>query len=468
MTQENIKSDLEDILKKSSWWSRFIGSQFVEGLAVFIAQMVYRCEQFARRRLIEGFLSTANRRASILAQAEDRAYVGRKISPSTGTVRFFNKTANRVTVPVLAKLRSKPLLDYVTTEAVEVPPLGVVEVEVKQLALVRIEDKDGVQSADKYQEVILDQALTKQAHQIDVYIKPPNRDAYEKWDRSMMFRFTHERSKSYAEFYRPTEQVGIRFGNGINGMIPVEGSLIRLDVWTTVGDSMLIDGQELDFVGEHSSYSDSLTVISSTPITGGAEGESTEEIRMGALYATAYDEQTVWGGDYKQYISQHIAGINWISVWGEKAQEALVGYQSLDHINKIYIAANDPSKDQETMQADISKLLTDKDEMNKDFVLVTPQEIKYSLRIVGRVDVNGDPVNAEIEIALALDKQFGPQAETLPAELIHKDFWSFIDGMGLLVDFVLEVRDGTDDAERLPIDTLTYLDVSACELEISY
>ena len=61
---------LKESLSKDSFWSKFVGSQFVSMLTLFITQIVYRCFQYADAALAEGFISTATRRSSILAAAK--------------------------------------------------------------------------------------------------------------------------------------------------------------------------------------------------------------------------------------------------------------------------------------------------------------------------------------------------------------------------------------------------------------
>ncbi|ECN1304358.1 bleomycin hydrolase, partial [Salmonella enterica subsp. enterica serovar Muenchen] len=81
-------AEFEALVENDSFWSRFVGSQFVSMLVLFITQLVYRCYQYADAALAEGFISTATRRSSILAAAETNGYVGSKPSPSTGPVEI--------------------------------------------------------------------------------------------------------------------------------------------------------------------------------------------------------------------------------------------------------------------------------------------------------------------------------------------------------------------------------------------
>lgn len=64
-TKDSIRAEFEELVEKDSFWSKFVGSQFVSMLTLFITQIVYRCFQYADAALAEGFISTATRRSSI-------------------------------------------------------------------------------------------------------------------------------------------------------------------------------------------------------------------------------------------------------------------------------------------------------------------------------------------------------------------------------------------------------------------
>lgn len=63
-TKDSIRAEFEELVEKDSFWSKFVGSQFVSMLTLFITQIVYRCFQYADAALAEGFISTATRRSS--------------------------------------------------------------------------------------------------------------------------------------------------------------------------------------------------------------------------------------------------------------------------------------------------------------------------------------------------------------------------------------------------------------------
>ncbi|MCW3253914.1 hypothetical protein N5T35_27055 [Escherichia coli] len=92
-TKDSIRAEFEELVEKDSFWSKFVGSQFVSMLTLFITQIVYRCFQYADAALAEGFISTATRRSSILAAAETNMHnitLPMMIrSYGAGTIRIF-------------------------------------------------------------------------------------------------------------------------------------------------------------------------------------------------------------------------------------------------------------------------------------------------------------------------------------------------------------------------------------------
>ncbi|STJ32122.1 putative baseplate structural protein [Escherichia coli] len=56
-TKDSIRAEFEELVEKDSFWSKFVGSQFVSMLTLFITQIVYRCFQYADAALAEGFIS---------------------------------------------------------------------------------------------------------------------------------------------------------------------------------------------------------------------------------------------------------------------------------------------------------------------------------------------------------------------------------------------------------------------------
>ncbi|MXE65894.1 baseplate protein, partial [Escherichia coli] len=128
-----------------------------------------------------------------------------------------------------------------------------------------------------------------------------------------LFRMSRDNSKHYVLVYKPTEQIGVRFGDGSMGMMPAAGSQVRIDIMASLGDYTLAEGQKLEPAGNISGYVESLEVKTDSIISGGGGMETTEETRNRAQYYVAYDEQVVWGGDYRQFIQNVVSGTSWLN-----------------------------------------------------------------------------------------------------------------------------------------------------------
>lgn len=462
--------EFHDILKGKPWWSRVLNTQFANGMALFIAQMVNRCESLAKRLLQEAFLSTALKRASILAGAEDKGYVGRKITPSSGRVKIVNNTADSLMLPQGHPLSSPNRLDYVLSEAVKIEPGKTVEAEIKQLKEVVLQTIMGAPA--KWMEIALPIGVTAETAQVDVWVQPPG-GVNKQWEKRYQFRRANSTSRVYMESYKPTEQLVIRFGNGISGQIPPEGSVIRLHVWCTKGESALIEGQPLRLVGQVDHLTNNVKLTTITPIAGGAPAETTEEIRRGALYSTPYDEQIVWDNDYVTFIKTNIPGLAWCRVWGELEQEKESGY-ALFNIGRIFISAYSPTQSQARLEEQIIKLFDSTKELNRRHTYVQVNRQPFTILLNGSIQQRQNKEDVRQAIIRALNKRFGENAVSGSTstsaydgagEIFEKDIVVEIDNQGLLVDFTIEI------VGRLPKPKLrdyVFLDAAVSVFNLEY
>lgn len=434
--QDNIEA-FNEALQKQTWWARLLGSQFVLGLALFIGQMVERCEALATRLLQECFMSTAVKRASILAAAEDRGYVGRKITPSTGKISITNNTASALLFPYGSTITAPNRLPYILAESIRVEIGETVTAEIAQLE--EMVFTTSVTTKQKWLEVLLSKDVTAKAASVDVLVTLPNKGT-EQWEKRFLFRRAIATSQVYTEFYKPTEQLGIRFGNGVSGRIPDVGSIITLNVWCTNGETTLLEGQVLTFDDLNADQSKLVTVVTTTPITGGAAGESTEEIRAGALYATPYDNQIVWDNDYQQFIRNNIGGLSWVRVWGEVQQEEESGY-SLNNVGRIYISAYSPNDSQSALSEKIYDLFASTKELNRRYSYVNCNLCPFTITVNGIIGVRQQRETVAQAIQLMLKDTFGRDIITdKDSDILEKDIWTAIDKLGVMEDFKLTVN----------------------------
>lgn len=470
MTIQELLEKLNESLESNSWWARFTNSQFVKMMAIFGAQFIYYAQTYAERALVEGFISTATKRSSILAAAEDKAYVGRLITPSSGLVSVKNKTSVRIQLPAYSTYLSESQFPYMIMDVIDLPAGDTItKISMKQMEIVTVSKV--VQSEEEFMSVILPKDLTAECVKVDVYVTTDG--VKELWTENPQFRLATGTSKNYVQFYKPTEQLGIRFGDGSIGKIPPEGSTIDIQVWCSAGDITLVEGQKLTPSNQFAKYTNSLEVVTSTPITGGAGSETTEETRNRAQYYVAYDEQVVWAGDYKFYLKSKIGGTSWLNVWGEQQQEKATGRKDLDNINAIFICGHKPKSSQDALKNEIfTALETIPNALNKKYVYVEPNELPFTIKLTGTASKNIVISDAETRIREHLEATFGRDAEGFDKdnvgdyELVKvNSLWASVESLGILADFEIEVI-GMSTASQL--NDFIYLNTENSAIELTY
>lgn len=460
-TLTDIKNTIDTALGKSTWWQRFIGSQFVSYLALILAQIVQRCNQAAARALQNSFLASATTRSAILANAESRGYVGRTATPSIGTVRVTNNTPARITSASLMQVTASNQVPYTITEHIDVAAgasaiLPLAQVEIETLSYV-------VDVEQSWLTVLIPAEYTGRLHKMVVKVDG------EEWESSFKFRNADEDSKVYMESYKSTDQYAIRFGNGVNGKRPEAGSTISVDLWLTEGETTLLDGQKLTIKESPllSFNSGDLSVVTETQITGGEDPEDIESIRAGALYSSIYDNQVVWDGDYKAHIRANISNLVWVSVWGEKLQEKLTGVKDLNNINKIFICAYSPKKNDEVLGQEILALFQGKEAYNETYHMVTRKDAPITVRVTGKVYDSYNTKDGEQAILDALDALYGKNIKKSKGVFL-KDIWGAVNSVASahgVYDFSVVATGIIDD---VPIDTYQYIDAQNSIVELNY
>jgi hypothetical protein len=470
MTSQDILDKFTALIQQNVWWSRFVNSQFMKMLAIMVSQIMYACQTAAEKALTEGFISTATKRSSILAAAEDRGYVTRQITPSYGTSTVINKTQKPQSLAIYTDLISDEQKRYMLVEPVILKPGETKHgVQTKQLERERL--IFDVENETEFLSFTLTKAMTKRCVNIDVSVT--DNGVARRWEENPQFRLSNKNSLHYVKFYRPTEQIGVRFGDGSIGKMPASGEQVILDVWLSDGDITLVQGQTLTPYADSSELSGQIEIKTETPITNGAGYETTEETRSRAQYFTAYDGQVVWGADYKFYLRTQIPNISWINAWGEKEQERSTGVKSLKNINTVFFCGHKKGLTQaqmETMVLDAFKGIPN--ELNKNFVYVKTNERPFTISVSGTVKKSEIISEAERKIREALEAKAGKDSSNFErdesgefARVSHNEIWAIIESTGLLSKFNLDIKNMSDAAA---LNDFIFLDVTKSIFDLKY
>ncbi|MFH1984772.1 MAG: hypothetical protein ABIL58_23270 [Pseudomonadota bacterium] len=414
----------KEILGTKGAWGQIAESQFVEHLAIFASWALRQALWVVERAFQEFFRSTASARSSILAHVEDENYVPIRATPSTGTCTVTNNGAAAVAIASGQAFQSDGQVDYVSAAAIELDPAGIVTIQFQQLRkeVVTVE----VTEARPFFEILFDAGLSGQISSIAVSVDGVG------WALAAKFQNADSDSEVYDEFYAHTDQAGIRFGNGIFGAIPQQGSIIEVELWLTDGDTYLAAGQPLTVVGEVLDVSGdpvNLAVTTAVPITGGTPMEDGESIRRNLQYWPLYNGQLVWDDDYIYFLRRLFPNIVWIRVWGEKEAEAQAGAPDLAFINTIFVSAY------EAGGADISvdvlaALNASVQKLNRRFEWVDPDLVEFTLTVTGKVGKGRVLTDVAAAIEAVLTANYGPDSASRRDAVYIHDIYALIEATG--------------------------------------
>lgn len=475
MNVTEVLEKLNEKINSNTWWSRFVNSQFIQMMAVLGAQVIYIAQTYASRALTEGFISTATRRASILAAAEDRGYVGSFVEASEGTVSIKNNSTNAILLPAGAELLTSDQTPLALVSSIEIPAGGTLTgVTVKQHEAVSVTFDVGAETA--FLTLLLTRDVTAEVSALSVFVV--DGESEEEWTRNPLFRMSRSTSKHYALVYKPTEQLGIRFGDGSMGMMPPASSQVRIDIMASLGDFTLAQGQSLEAAGNIAKYVDLLDITTDSIISGGGGMESTEETRNRAQYYVPYDEQVVWGGDYRHFVQDTVKGTSWLNVWGESVQEKISGFD-VRNINRIFFCGHKPGITQEKLAEDIlTALKAVPNELNKHFEYVSTKELPFTINFVGKAKKSVLIDDAKTSLKSALETNFGKDSPSFSEQLQSdddsqqsyaqvkvKDIWRVIEALGLFSSYDIKLINMT---EAVFMNDFVYLDVESSDFSITY
>lgn len=205
MDIQSLTDSFNEKVKQNTWWAKFANSQFIQMIAIFAGQIIYIAQTYASRALGEGFISTATKRTSILAAAGDRSYVGRYITPSTGTVSVTNTSDKVITVPAGMEVMTNDQTIITITETTKVAAGATVSsIPVSQYEKLIVDT--AVTTETPFLTVLLDQATTKEVASIGVSIITDGAEV--EWTLNPLFRMSRDTSKHFVIVYRPSEQIG--------------------------------------------------------------------------------------------------------------------------------------------------------------------------------------------------------------------------------------------------------------------
>ena len=411
------------IISADPSWSNLTNSQFAEHIAIFMAWALRDAQFKAERDRQELFLSTAINRASIQAHAEDREYIPIKPIPSSGTILATNSGVEDIAVAAGTEFFTTTDTIITTTTAAVIPANGSVSIAAEQKELVTYTYP--VNSSIEFFECLIPLEKTALVASFTVKVTDPfgELDTYSYY---RLLQNTYPTTKAYDEFYSHNGQIGVRFGNGNFGYVPLAGSTVTIKTWETKGDVYISSGQKL-YPVEALTTLDVLKFTVSTAFSGGSNAEDTDSIRTNLHYWQTYNEELIWAEDYEYFLKRKFPDLVFAKAWGEGEMETQEGAPSLDYVNRIYISAYEPGNDRHLEY--LSSLNAVKP-LNRTFVWVPVNHIQWTISLTGTVLDDVSLTNAEVAISAVLEDAYGKDSVNRKKNVFTSEIYDLIMGTG--------------------------------------
>lgn len=401
---ETVAEKFKALLSLSEQWKSIVESQFVKHLSTFVGWCVENAEYKIERARQEAFIDTALNRSSILAHGEGMEYTPIKPIPASGKVKITNMGEYAFSLPIGTVLQDDAQNEYTTQDAIAVEPAESVEVAVKQTA--KESYSFTVDTEKSFYEILLDKDISKQVVSFEVWVSTDAGKTYTQWTYSRLFINANSTDTVYDEFYHFTDQIGIRFGNGQFGKIIPEGSLVRVDVILTNGDTTLLEKQNLyltEDITDASGEAANAEIVVSETIQNGSDQEDTETMRRNLHYAQLYNERLIWETDYRFFIKRTCPDVVWSAAWGEETAEQMWGYD-VKNINRIWVCAYSPKR---SVQEPIMTALKGVSFLCRNQVWYEPELVYFRVNITGKVLKDANLTEVKTAITDTLTNLYG-------------------------------------------------------------
>lgn len=296
-------------------WSATDPSDFGVALVEAFAYMGDLMSYYIDRAANESSLSTARRRANVIALARDLGYDPAGYSPATVELNFINSSANPILVPertvVSASVSVNDLyltIPFETDEELTIASNATASVMATQGRTVLGElgygEALGLSSGAARQVFELpDASVLRESVQVYVY----DGVNYLPWQRVEHLYDYAPLSRVYQVRDTGSDVTYIEFGDGVSGMIPSSGYAVYAEyrvvdgVYGNVPAGAIRDILEIPGVtqSELAVLVGSLSVSNDTTASGGTDPEDTESIRFNARQAYRTSMRAVTLDDYQ-------------------------------------------------------------------------------------------------------------------------------------------------------------------------
>lgn len=205
-------------------------------------------------------------------------------------------------------------------------------------------------------------------------------------------------------------RVMLRFGAAdasgfVIGHQPTNGDVLTIRVRECSGVIELDTGAgfSLEYVGNSAEAALKLTLAST--LSKGSKPADVDTLRMLASYPALHDSNAVYLSNFDFLLRRHIAGIEFLSVWNEQAEEVARG-PNLLNINKLFVSFVIPGQSAPVSEAAIRQIIGRADNSLR-VAFVDPVFIGVPVTVNAQVSVVHDPGDVAAQIRTVLLSEYG-------------------------------------------------------------
>lgn len=263
--------------------------------------------------------------------------------------------------------------------------------------------------------------------------------------------------------------LAVVFGaDAIGGYQPGVGDVLTVTTLVTEGDVSLSEGAQ--FVFEHAA----------TPAEAGAKIVLTEVTAPGAApmdiatlreitsYPSLYDGSAVYNGNFDFLLRRNLSPFRFLAVWNEQREEAVRG-ASVDHMNRLFVAAVKDGVSDATLQADVTRVIMAADDSYR-LKWVAVEEVAVPVSVTLRVPDVYDSAAVEQqarEIVLAEYGRDSAWAKRGSGRVLYKRVTKLLtDGIQACQAEDADVLVTVNDSETILPETYRYVSVESLTIVV--
>lgn len=208
------------------------------------------------------------------------------------------------------------------------------------------------------------------------------------------------------EYRRLTVRFGAAdAGGAVVGHQPANGDVLTITVRECDGPIGLEAGANFAFEYIALAAESDVTLTLSQTLADGFEPPDNDVLRVLARYPSLHDSNAVYLSNFDFLLRRQVAGIQFLSVWNEQAEELVRG-ASVNNINKLFVSIDVPSAVTATTQALVRQVVA-KADSSYAVVFLTPVEIEVPVTVTAMVAAVHDPADVEAQIRSSLLGLYG-------------------------------------------------------------